>query len=284
VLPPGADCIYVGEEEKMLVDSRVHQIWLQLLARTNCPDGVGVERIEDGYYLVVVDASRNSSPETISQMADYQALKSLIPHLGRTRSVYLNSSHAYQLAGITSLRDWAGQLAQKVESGACHAFAVIDPEVFQEHVRSQLQASGWTVERAGQSLRVSDRRFHENPNLLRAIVQMVLSRSNMREAALEIRDELALQFGIDARLFGRFKRRFAKYQPAVMDHYFTAYFECSCVAAGWDYWQVSGRTPTEAERTFEQAMQQFETFLAGSPDDWLPGFSFECCEANALEN
>lgn len=268
----------------MLVDSRVQKNWLQLLTRTDCPNGVGVEKVEDGHYLVVVDARRYSSSQPLPQMTDYGALKPLIPNLPRTRAVYLNSSRAYHLSGIEGFRDWAGTLAEKVESGACHAFAVVDPQVLQERVRTHLQASGFEVERVKQGLRVSNGRFSENLNLLRAIVRMVLSRSNIGEAADEINEGLRRQFVIHDELFRRFQHRFERFQPAVMDHFFVAYPEGSCVAAGWDYWQVSGRESEDAARIFEQAMQEFETFLAGSLEPWLPGSLLESCEVKPIQN
>jgi hypothetical protein len=233
---------------------------------------------------VVVDASRKSCFDAIPRMGDYQALESLIPNLDRTRAVYLSSGNAYHLSGIESVREWAGTLAEKVESGTCHAFAVVDPQVFQERAREELQASGYKVEPARQGLRVSNGRFSENLNVSRAIVQMVLSRSSMSRASREILDGMTGQFEIDDELFRRFKQRFGRFQPAVMGHFFVAHPERSCVAAGWDYGQVAGRTHAQAEQIFEQAMQEFETFLAGSPEGWLPGFRLECCEINPRDN
>jgi hypothetical protein len=90
---------------------------------------------------------------------------------------------------------------------------------------------------------------------------MVLSRGSFAEAAEALKAELSERFAIDAGLFRRFAERFAKYQPAVFHHYFTLYPECSCGAAGWDYWQVSNRDTHEAAEIFEQAMKALEEVI-----------------------
>ena len=306
----------------MQVDARIRDMWLRLLGQASRTSGVSLEKVEDGYHAVVLATDGNvsacSNPsathhgpddrelleraswEAPHAQADYDALKSLIPHLDRTRAVYLNSGSAYQLSEIESLHEWAGELAQNVEAGAFQAFAVVDLEIFTLRIREEFRAvarsnpsatphgpddwemleraGGWKVERTGQDLRVADGRFTQQVNPLRAVVRMVLSRSNMRKAARAVRDETGEQFALHAELFRRFELRFRKFQPAVLDHYFVAYPQASCLAAGWDYWQVSGCAPAEAERTFEQAMEDFGNFLAAPSDEWLPAFLGGACE------
>ena len=114
---------------------------------------------------------------------DFRAVKPFIPHLARTRAVYLNQEHAYGLTKIESLRDWAGQLGEQVEQGARHAFAIVEAKIFAREVSASLRASGWKVEHVEDSLRVSEGRFTECVNLLRAVVQMVFSRSTFADAA-----------------------------------------------------------------------------------------------------
>ena len=42
------------------------------------------------------------------------------------------------------------------------------------------------------------------------------------------------------------KERFAQYRPAIIDRYFTVCPDCSRLAAGWDYWQISSRNAHDA--------------------------------------
>jgi len=132
------------------------------------------------------------------------------------------------------------------------------------------------------SLRVNDGRFSESVNLLRAIVQMVLSRSTFAQAARSLEAQLAGRFLMDAELFARFEERFAQYWPAIIDRYFTVCPDCSRLAAGWDYWQVSNRGARDAAEIFKQAMKEFETLLATPQEDWLPALTMDCCEQNIL--
>jgi hypothetical protein len=265
-------------------DSRVQEAWLRLLGRSDASQAAGVEKIEEGYYAVVREATEPAPSPAACGRADFSALESLIPNLARTRAVYLNQESAYRLAKTESLRDWAGPLAEQVERGGRHAFAVVDPETFARRVSVDLQTSGWKVEHLEHDLQVSEGRFTENANLLLAIVQMVLSRGSFAAAAAALKAELSQRFALDAGLFVRFAERFAKYRPAVFDHYFTAYPECSCVAAGWDYWQVSGHDAHEATEIFEQAMKELESFLAMPPEDWLPASAVDCCRPSITAN
>jgi len=268
----------------MRADSRIHNIWLRLLGEPGGAGKVSMEKVEDGYYAVVLATDGNVSSASLPERADYQALESLIPNLNRTRAVYLNSGGAYHLSGIESLRDWAGELAQKVEAGTRHAFAVVDTDLVTKRVSMELRAAGWEVERTEQDLKVSDGRFAQQVNALRAIVQMVLSRSSMAEAAGAVRKEIGNQFALDAELFRRFQRRFEKFEPTVIDRYFGAHPEASCVAPAWDYWEVSGKARFKVEQIFEQAMEDFEAFLVAPLEEWLPGFPVGAWERNTLEN
>ena len=261
------------------MNSRVQEIWLRLLGPANSSQIVRVEEIEKGYYAVVREAADPSSGATGRK--DFEAA---IPNLACTRSVYLNQGDAYGLASAESLRDWAGPLAGQVERGASSAFAIVDLEAFAREVSASLRAAGWEVEQEQDSLRVNEGRFRENASLLRAIVHMVLTRSTFVEAALTLKAELRERFSVDAQLFSRFAERFAKYQPGVFDHYFTAYPQCSCLAAGWDYWQAAGCGAQEAAEVFEEAMKEFESVLATSSEDWFQVLSPACCELGTTEN
>jgi len=268
----------------MHADSRVQEIWLRLLGRADASQRASVEKIEEGYFAVVRGATEPASSPDGCGSPDFSALDSFIPNLARTRAVCLNPERAYGLAKTESLRDWAGPLAEPVERGVCHAFAVVDPEVLARRVSARLQASGWKVEQLQHDLRVSDGRFSENANLLRAIVQMVLSRGNFAAAGVALQAELRERFAVDAGLFMRFRERFARYRPAVFDHYFTAYPECSCMAAGWDYWEVSGCDAHQATAIFERAMEEFESLLGMPSEDWLPTLAADCCSPSITEN
>jgi len=268
----------------MHADLRVQETWLRLLGRSDTSQAAGVEKLEEGYYAVVRGAAEPAPSPVACARTAFSALESLIPNLARTRAVYLNQESAYQLAKTESLREWAGPLAEQVERGVRHAFAVVDPEIFARRVSVGLQASGWKVEHLQHDLQVNGGRFTENANLLRAIVQMVLSRGSFAAAAVALKAELSERFAIDARLFMCFAELFAKYRPAVFERYFTACPECSCVAAGWDYWQVAGHDAHEATEIFEQAMKEFESFLAMPSEDWLPALAVDCCEPSIAEN
>jgi hypothetical protein len=216
-------------------------------------------------------------------LGTFRGLGSTIPNLARTRAVYLDKQSGYGLSKIERLRDWAGRLAEPVERGVRQAFAVVDPDVFACRVSARLQASGWKVEHSQQNIRVSFGRFTENVNLLRAIVEMVLARTSFLDATGALTAELGKRFTVDGQLFARFAERFAKYRPAVFDRYFTAYPESSLLAVGWDYWQLAGRDDCGATEIFEQAMGEFESFLAMPAKDWLPAFTGGCCESSITE-
>jgi hypothetical protein len=243
------------------VNPHVQEIWLRLFGAADSSQPTRAERIEEGYYAVVREVADPDSSHGVPGSEDFSALHSFIPNLARTRAVYLNQEVAYGISNLDRLRAWAGPLADPIERGTLHAFAVVDPEVFAQCVCAELQASGWSVKPTEDDLQVSDGQFTESVNPLRAIVQMVLSRGSFAEAAKALKAELNERFAIDAGLFGRFAERFAKYRPTVFDHYFTACPECPCMAAGWDYWQVSNRGTHEAAQIFEQAMKEFEEVI-----------------------
>jgi hypothetical protein len=269
---------------ELQADSRIQETWLGLLGRFDAPQAAGVEKLEEGYYAVVRAAAQPAPSSPECDLADFSALEPLIPNLAHTRAVYLDQQSTYHLAKTESLRAWAGVLAEQVDRGVRHAFAVVDPETFALRVSADLQASGWKVEQCQHDLRVSDGRFTENGNLLRVIVQMVLSRASFATAAVALRTELSERFANDARLFARFARRFAKYRPAVFDRYFTVCPECSRLAPGWDYWQVSGHDARQAAEIFDEAMKEFETFLTVPPEDWFPSSVVECCGRSIAKN
>ena len=266
----------------MQVNSHVQEIWLRLLGAADASQTPRIERVEEGYYAVVHEAAIRAKCHVSPEHEDFRAVKPFIPHLARARAVYLNQERAYGLTKIASLRDWAGHLGKPVEHGARHAFAIVDAEIFAREVSSTFRASGWKVEHVEDSILVNEGRFTENANLLRTIVQMVLSRSAFAEASLSLKAELDERFLLDAQFFARFKERFAQYRPAVLDRYFTVCPDCSRLAAGWDYWQVSNRNAHDAAEIFEQAMKEFEILLATPQEDWLPGLATDCCEQNIL--
>jgi len=265
----------------MRTNPRVQDIWLRLLAQPKSEQHApSVGKIEEGYYAAEREVVEPPASPEMAASADLSAITFLIPNLRNTRAVYLNERNSYGLAGEARPRDWAGDLAAPIECGVRHAFAVVDPEILARHVDSSLQASGWKVELVAQDLRVSDGRFTENINLLRLIVQMVLARATFAEAGTHLKAEIRRRFTLDADLFSRFQQRFKGHRPAVFDRYFTAYPECCCVAAGWDYWQVAGRSAQEAFGLLDQGMKELDTFLAMPSDDWLRCLPADCCGRN----
>ncbi len=264
----------------MRAEKKVEEAWLRLLAAPAREGEAQIAKIEEGYYAVVLAGP----PAGNQEKQDLQSLGARIPHLERTRAVYLNSEASYELAGIAPVRQWAGMYARELECGTRHAVAVIDSEKFARHLTGRLQVAGWDVSPAGQDLRVSESHFAERFNLLRLIVRMVFSRCGREEAARAARRELAERFALDAMLFARFAERYQRFGPSIVDHYFTAYPESACMAAGWDYWQVAGQTTAEAERTFEQAMKEFETFLSKPSGEWSPARRPSACKSDGLGN
>jgi hypothetical protein len=282
LLPFPADCIYPCEVREMHLNQRVQEIWLRLLGAGDSSRTPRIERVEEGYYAVARDACKRAKCPVSAEREDLRAVKPFIPHLVRTRAVYLNKASAFGLGKAESLVVWAGQLGEQVVQGTRHAFAIVEADVFANEVAAFLRASGWIVEHVDDALRVSDGRFAENANLLRAIVQMVLFRTTFADAARSLKTQLAGRFLLDAQLFARFEERFAQYRPAVIDRYFTVCPDCSHLAAGWDYCQISNCDNPGAMEIFEQAMKEFETLLATPQEDWLPAVATVCCERSIL--
>jgi hypothetical protein len=266
----------------MQVNSQVQEIWLRLLDAVDSSPTTRIETVEEGCYAVAREAVDRTQCHVACDPEDFRSVKPFIPDLARTRAVYLIQKDAYGLAEIESLRDWAGQLGEQVERGTRHAFAIVEAEIFAHEVSASLRASGWKVEHVEDSLRVNDGRFSESVNLLRAIVQMVLSRSTFAQAARSLKAQLAGRFSKDAQLFARFEERFAQYRPTIIDRYFTVCPDCSHFAAGWDFWQISNCDAHDAIETFEQAMKEFETLLDTPQEDWLPTLATDCCEQSIL--
>ena len=266
----------------MQVNSRVQEIWLRLLDAADSSPTPRIERVEEGYYAVVREAANRTQCHVACDHEDFRSVKPFIPHLARTRAVYLNQGDAYGLAKIESLRDLGGPARGASRAGHPPCFRDSGHRIFAHEVSASLRASGWKVEHVEDSLRVNDGRFSESINLLRAIVQMVLSRSTFAEAARSLKAQLAGRFLLDAQLFARFEERFAQYRPAIIDRYFTVCPDCSRLAAGWDYWQISSRDAHDATEIFEQAMKEFETLLAMPQEDWLPALATDCCEQSIL--
>ena len=244
------------------MNSRVQKIWLRLLSTPRGSRVPQIEKIEEGYYAAVCDAAGERGRDVDSEASDFCAAKSFIPHLSRTRAVYLNRAAAYGLGEAEPLHQWAGHLAKPVEQGVRHAFAIVDAKIFSRKISAALRTCGWKVKPIDVCLRVKEEKFTECANLPRAIVKMVFARSTFAEASRSLRNKLATRFLLDARLFARFEKRFAAYRPAVLDRYFTLESGCPNLAAGWDYWQVANHAAPDAIKIFDEAMNQFESLLA----------------------
>jgi len=255
----------------MKADLEIQQIWLEVLRKASRPGDIHCRKLGEGYYAVALLPVGGPKARTLSPAAHHAALRSKIPYFDRTRAVSLNFDRDSQFSDIGSLRTRAGDLAAEVETGVRLAFAVVDPEAFGECVALELRAAGWQVESSKEELRVTDGLFVQQVNLLRALVRMVLSRSGIAEARRALRKEVARGFTLYRRLFRQFVERFQEVKPAVVGHYFAAYPDGSCMVAGWDYWQVSGKAPAEAEQVLGEAMKEFKTFLKTPSGDWFPG-------------
>jgi hypothetical protein len=99
---------------------------------------------------------------------------------------------------------------------------------------------------------------------------MVLGREGFATAAQRVAEEAAMQFARDAEFFARFERRFSCFSPATLDHFFAASPEESCVAAGWDYWQLTERAGDEAEKVYEHGLTETELLLRAAREEGLP--------------
>jgi len=66
----------------------------------------------------------------------------------------------------------------------------------------------------------------------------------------------------------------------VLDHYSVAQPGTACASAGWDYWEISGKTPVESELVFQQAMDELEGVLICPQDAWLSNLLVGGCDRN----
>ncbi len=245
----------------MQSDLNIQELWVRLLGEARQSGETRAEKVEDGYYLVARPGGENRDADSMPASDDYSALGSRIPNLCRTRAVYLNLGATYDLRDVPNPREWLGGAADELESGALHAFAVVDIDIFSRRIAWELLTRGWTMEEVGQDLEVKDGRFKARVNLLRTIVRMVLSRSSVEEAARTVITELISEFWRHAEFYVRFQKRFEMFQPDVLDHYFVAYPDASRVALAWDYWQLAGLPADEAERIFSDGVRELEQLL-----------------------
>jgi len=251
----------------MLSVSKIQSLWLRLLRDEIGPGEVRVQPIEPGYFAVVLS---NAQEGDKCPGSDFFALSLQIGDLSYTRAVYLASSPCYALDRSESLRAWAGEAAALVESGARRAFAVVDVARFTGLLRAALEGRGWRTEERVEDLKVSNGHFCAQINVLREVVRMVLGREDFATAAQRVAEEAAVQFARDAEFFARYERRFSCFSPATLDHFFAASPEESCVAAGWDYWQLTEHPGGEAEKVFEQGMKEIELLLRAAREEGLP--------------
>jgi hypothetical protein len=254
--------------------SSVQEHWLPLLRTELAPGEVRCAEVEPGHFVVVLAAQPGAGD---SPAADYQALESCLGSLEGTRAIYLDSTSGLTLDGNSNLRSWAGNCAAEVESGAKRAFAVVQMEVFRERIRKELMARGWAVTNYGEDLKVSAGGFSELINVPREAVRMVLSRGDFAAAACFIGEETGRRLARDAEFFAAFQSRFERFSPATLDHFFVAYPEASCVAAGWDYWQLAERPAEETEAVFEEGMKEIELLLRTAREEGLAGLPVGAC-------
>ena len=264
----------------MQPDEQVQQTWLEMFKGMEVTSEPLVRRLGDGYYAAVLRPVAGSSGSYPVATPDFQRLRPYIPHLDRTRAVQLNGSSATRLPGSSNLASWAGDLAASIESGKVHAVAVVDTEEFKHCLLAAIAACGWQVEECDPCLRIGSGKFVEQINLLNVLVRMVYSRGTMAAAAQAVIEEIKTRFTRNAALFLRFRQRFQQYHPAVFDHYFVAEMEKSCVSAGWDYWEISGKTVAESEQVCQQAMDEMEFVLACPVNECLPNLLVGSCGRN----
>ena len=261
--------------------SRVQEHWLRLLRTELAPEEVRCAEVEKGHFVVVlaVEPGAGNGPA-----ADYHALESCLGGLDGTRAIYLDRSSGFDLDGNSTLRSWAGDCATEVESGARRALAVIQMEVFRERIREELTARGFAVTNHGEDLKASAGGFSELINVPREAVRMVLSRGDFEAAARSGGEETGRRLARDAEFFAAFKSRFASFLPATLDHFFVAYPEESCVAVGWDYWQLAERPAEEGEKVFEEGMKEIELLLQTAREEELTGLPVGACGRRAEGN
>jgi hypothetical protein len=254
--------------------SGVQEHWVRLLRTELAPGEVRCVKVEPGHFVVVVAAARGTGN---TPAADYHALESCLGSLDGTRAIYLNSRSGLALDGNSNLRSWAGDCAAEVESGAKRAFAVVQMEIFRERIREELVGQGWAAASYGEDLKASAGGFSELINVPREAVRMVLSRGDFAAAARSIGEKTGRRLAHDGEFFAAFKSRFESFFPATLDHFFVAYPEASCVAVGWDYWQLAERPVEEAEAVFEEGMKEIELLLRTSREDRPAGLPVGAC-------
>jgi len=254
--------------------SSVQEHWLRLLRTELVPGEVRCAKVEPGHIVVVLAAEPGAGG---SPAADYHALEACLGSLDGTRAIYLDSRNGLILDGNLSLRSWAGDCAAEIESGARRAFAVVHMEVFRERIREELVGQGCAITNYGEDLKASAGGFSELINVAREAVRMVLRRGNFATAARSIREETGRRLARDAEFFAAFKSRFVSFFPATLDHFFVAYPEASCVAAGWDYWQLAERPAEEAEAVFEEGTKEIELLLRTAREERLAGLPVGAC-------
>lgn len=261
--------------------STVQEHWLRLLRTGLAPREVQCAKVEEGHFVVVLAVEPGAAN---SSAADYRALESCLGSLDGTRAIYLDGRNAFGLGEHSGLRSWAGDCATEVESGARRALAVVQMETFRERIRDVLAARGWTFAKNGDDLKVRSGRFTELINVSREAVRMVLSRADFAAAARAIGEEMGGRLARDAELFAAFKSRFAGFFPATLDHFYAAYPEESCVAVGWDYWQLAERPAEEAAKVFEEGMKEIELLLQTAREERLTGIPVGACGRRAEGN
>lgn len=101
----------------MRVNSRIQAIWLSLVRRPDSFPSPGIRRIEEGYYAVVHRVPNRMECGADRECEDFRALEPRIPHLDKTRAVYLNQQSRYGMALPESLNDWTGELGSSSSEG-----------------------------------------------------------------------------------------------------------------------------------------------------------------------
>jgi hypothetical protein len=233
---------------------------------------VATAQIEQGHFAVV---RKPDSPLPSSELVDYRALES-IPDLASTRAVSLDDRYSCCIGGSPALREWAGEHAAEIEQRRVQAFAVVNVAAFGARLREAFTTKGWKTEKHADEIKVLDGPLAERVNVSRAVVRMVLSRTDFAKAVEAVVEEIQRTFRRDAEFFARFRKHFRTLDPAVLDHYFVVYPEASCAALGWDYWQLS-EGPSQAESAaFRQGIKEIETLLRDSSASWQGRLTAAC--------
>jgi hypothetical protein len=258
----------------MLYVSSVQEHWLRLLRGKLAPGEIRCAKVEAGHFVVVLAPQPGAAN---SPGADYRALESCLGSLDGTRAIYLDARSGFDLEEKSNLRSWAGDCAAEVESGAKRALGVVQMGAFRERIREELTARGCSVTDYGEDLKASGGGFSELINVPREAVRMVLSRGDFAAAARSIGEETGRRLARDAWFFAVYITRFKDFFPATLDHFFIAYPERSCVAVGWDYWQLAERPAEEAQAVFEEGMKEIELLLQTAREEGPAGLPVVAC-------